>query len=59
MIYLPWIVFLLGIFWMIREGSKSKEQYLRERKAEEKEKITTASEGIVIKALKQDHGQSR
>ena len=29
---------------MIREGSKSKEQYLRERKAEEKEKITTASE---------------
>ena len=44
---------------MIREGSKSKEQYLREQKAEEKEKITAASEGIVIKALKQDHGQSR
>lgn len=37
MIYLPWIIFGLAILWMIRQGSKAKEDYLR-RKAEEESK---------------------
>jgi hypothetical protein len=59
MIYLPWIAFLLGILWMIRQGSKSKEEYLRQRKAAERDKSRAVTEENVAKALKQDHGQSR
>ena len=44
---------------MIREGSKSKKQYLNQRKADEKEEARTAGEDFSIKVLRQDRGQSR
>jgi hypothetical protein len=34
MIFLPWIAFLLAVWWMIRQGDKAKKEYLR-RKAEQ------------------------
>lgn len=34
MIYLPWVVFLLGVGWMTWRGFSDKREYLR-RKAEE------------------------
>jgi hypothetical protein len=36
MIYLPWIVFLLGILWMIRQGDKAKKEYLRRKVEQER-----------------------
>jgi hypothetical protein len=41
MIYLPWAAFLLAVLWMIRQGDKAKEEYLR-RKAEEQAKQVAA-----------------
>ncbi len=34
MIYLPWVVFGLAMLWMIRQGNKAKQDYLR-RKGED------------------------
>jgi hypothetical protein len=34
MIYLPWIVFLLGIAYMIWQGDKAKREYLRRKNNE-------------------------
>jgi len=39
MIFLPWVVFLLGMAWMIYDGFKAKREYLREQ-AEKKHKAT-------------------
>jgi hypothetical protein len=39
MIFLPWVAFFVGIFWMIWQGTKSKKEYLRQRKLEEDEKL--------------------
>jgi len=36
MIYLPWIVFLLGIAWMIHQGDKAKKEYLRRKGEQER-----------------------
>ena len=36
MIYLPWIVFLLGIAWMIHQGDKAKREYLRRKSEQER-----------------------
>ncbi len=41
MIYLPWVVFLLGSAWMIWQGVASKKEYLR-RKAKEQESAKAA-----------------
>lgn len=35
MIYLPWIVFLLGSLWMIHQGDKAKKEYLRQKSEQE------------------------
>ena len=34
MIYLPWIVFLLGVAYMIWQGDKAKKEYLRRKNQE-------------------------
>ena len=46
MIYLPWVVFLLGSAWMIWQGFASKKQYLR-RKAKEQEATKVAPKQIL------------
>jgi cytochrome c-type biogenesis protein CcmH/NrfF len=33
----PWVVFLLGMAWMIWQGTKAKQEYLRHRQAEKQE----------------------
>jgi hypothetical protein len=56
MIYIPWILFLIGLLWLFRTGSKAKERYLRERNL--KEQKGTLSD--VLGALKeQRHGQGQ
>jgi hypothetical protein len=41
MIYLPWIVFLLGMAYMIWQGTKAKKEYLRRKM--DQEKLTRAN----------------
>jgi hypothetical protein len=41
MIYLPWVVFLLGMGFMTWQGFASKKEYLR-RKAKEQESLKAA-----------------
>ena len=36
MIFLPWIAFLLGIGYMIWQGTKAKKEYLRRKMDQEK-----------------------
>jgi hypothetical protein len=36
MIFLPWIAFLLGISYMIWQGTKAKKEYLRRKMDQEK-----------------------
>lgn len=51
MIYLPWIAFLVGIGWMIWQGTKAKREYLR-RKAQEKERAAReAREDELVRGL--------
>jgi len=33
MIFLPWIAFLLGVSYMIWQGTKAKKEYLRQKSA--------------------------
>jgi len=42
MIYLPWIVFLLGVAYMIWQGDKAKKEYLRRKKEEALQNISSA-----------------
>jgi hypothetical protein len=36
MIFLPWIVFFLGISYMIWQGTKAKKEYLRRKSEQER-----------------------
>jgi len=57
-IYLPWIVFLLGIFWMIRQGEKAKRDYLRD-KAERARNVYSTSVESYATAYGRTHGQGQ
>jgi hypothetical protein len=45
MIYLPWIVFLAAVLWMIRQGDKAKREY-RRRKAEQEQRKSSAESNV-------------
>jgi len=49
MMFLPWVVFFVGIMWMLRQGFKSKAEYLRRRKAEEIKRPAMSQEGIMTR----------
>jgi cytochrome c-type biogenesis protein CcmH/NrfF len=46
----PWVAFLLAMAWMTRQGFKAKKEYLRNRKAEEKDR-TRANRPIAERVL--------
>jgi hypothetical protein len=53
MIYLPWIAFLLAIFWMIRQGDKAKKEDLRRRAEEQRERARQESrEDALVEGLR-------
>jgi hypothetical protein len=55
MIYIPWLVFLAAVLWMIREGTQAKAEYLRRKAEMEKTKPDLAKS---IEALS-SHGSGQ
>lgn len=41
MIFLPWVVFLLGVAWMIYDGFKAKKEYLVEQAKRQQKQPST------------------
>jgi len=56
MIYLPWVVFLVAIFWMIREGSRAKKEHTRRRREEE---LSRSSDQSTVEARSITHASSQ
>lgn len=60
-IILPWLGFLFAILWMIWQGDKAKEEYVRRRKIEERTKAAReAHEDALVEMLGAgEHAQTK
>jgi|GEM_PF-6934670 len=59
MIVLPWIAFLAGIIWLIRQGDKEKAEYLRRRKQDSQKTIAAARLAATLRTEERPQPESQ
>jgi hypothetical protein len=52
MIFIPWIVFIIGMAWIFWQGSKAKTEYKRRKSEEDEQKKQAAREDKLVESLK-------